>query len=193
MGSNRVDRINVRIIAATSVDLQRRVAEGRFREDLFYRLNVLSIRVPPLRERMADIDALCESILEQIEQRTGLAHRELTADAIERLRNCVWRGNVRGRIAERARKSGHDDRQDSLSSAADLGEVLPADLVRLPFPGNTVNPIPGPQSELKSYEAEFVEFRTTRAVERLVCLWQPGGCRGASAGLGARNDVPKDA
>ena len=50
VGSNRVVKIDVRIIAATSVDLQRRVSEGRFREDLFYRLNVLSIRVPPLRE-----------------------------------------------------------------------------------------------------------------------------------------------
>lgn len=49
--------------------------KGRFREDLFYRLNVLSIRVPPLRERMADIEALCESILEQIELRTGLSHQ----------------------------------------------------------------------------------------------------------------------
>lgn len=95
VGSNRVMKIDVRIIAATSVDLQREVDEGRFRADLFYRLNVLSIRVPPLRERAADMEALCENIFEQIEQRTGLAHRELAPDAIERLRQCAWRGNVR--------------------------------------------------------------------------------------------------
>ncbi len=95
VGSNRVVKVDVRIIAATSVELPRRVEEGRFREDLFYRLNVLSIRVPPLRERSADIEALCENIFEQIELRTGLAHRELSRDAIERLQKCAWRGNVR--------------------------------------------------------------------------------------------------
>ena len=95
VGSNRVIKANVRIIAATSVNLQRRVAEGLFRDDLFYRLNVLSIRMPPLRERLGDLEILCEHILEQIGQRTGLAHRELTPEAIERLRRCAWRGNVR--------------------------------------------------------------------------------------------------
>ena len=95
VGSNHILRVNVRIIAATSVDLQQRVSDGRFREDLFYRLNVLSIRVPPLRERVADMDVLCERILEQIALRTGLSHRELTPEAIERLRQCTWRGNVR--------------------------------------------------------------------------------------------------
>ncbi len=95
VGSNVVKSIDVRVIAATSVDLQKKVEEGLFRADLYYRLNVLAIRVPPLRERTADMEALCENILEQIEHRTGLAHRELTPEAVDRLRRCEWRGNVR--------------------------------------------------------------------------------------------------
>ncbi len=124
VGSNRVMRINVRIIAATSVDLQREVDEGRFRADLFYRLNVLSIRVPPLRERTADMEALCENILDQIEQRTGLAHRELTPDAIERLRQCAWRGNVR-ELHNALEKVAMLSDQTRLA-AADLDGVVPA-------------------------------------------------------------------
>ena len=156
VGSNRVVKINVRIIAATSVDLQRRVTEGRFREDLFYRLNVLSIRVPPLRERMADIEALCEGILEQIEQRTGLSHRELTSDAIERLRSCVWRGNVRElqNVLEKAVMMTDKIRIGS----ADLVDVLPTDRVRLPFPGSEAIVLPDAPSEVRSYQSEFVEF-----------------------------------
>lgn len=124
VGSNRVVKINVRIIAATSVNLQQLVDEGRFRPDLFYRLNVLSIRVPPLRERVADMEALCESILEQIEHRTGLAHRELTPDAIERLRQCAWRGNIRElqNALEKIAMLSDKTRLD----AGDLDGVVPA-------------------------------------------------------------------
>ncbi len=125
VGSNRVMKINVRIIAATSVDLQQRVDEGRFRADLFYRLNVLSIRVPPLRERVADMEALCENILEQIELRTGLAHRELMPEAINRLRRCAWRGNVRElqNVLEKAVMLSDKTRLD----ADDLDGIVPAD------------------------------------------------------------------
>ncbi|SDH92867.1 sigma-54 interaction domain-containing protein [Propionivibrio dicarboxylicus] len=166
VGSNRVVKIDVRIIAATSVDLQRRVSEGRFREDLFYRLNVLSIRVPPLRERMADIEALCEGILEQIEQRTGLPHRELTTDAIEKLRGCAWRGNVRElqNVLEKAVMMSDKIR----IGAVDLVDILPSDRVRLPFPGNSMHVLDAsgggsalsdtPEGEVRSYDVEFAEF-----------------------------------
>ena len=123
VGSNRVMKVNVRIIAATSVDLASRVEEGRFRDDLFYRLNVLSISMPPLRERVSDMEALCESILEQIELRTGLAHRELMPDAIERLRQCAWRGNVRElqNVLEKVAMLSDKTRL----SAADLDGIVP--------------------------------------------------------------------
>mgnify|MGYP003591676285 CR=1 FL=1 len=157
VGSNRVRKIDVRIIAATSVDLPRRVAEGRFREDLFYRLNVLSIRVPPLRERMADIDALCEAILEQIEQRTGLQHRELTPDAIECLCRCTWRGNVRElrNVLEKAVMMSDKIR----ISAADLDGVLPEPNVAVAVPGSSQAVLVGQGGEgVRSYEEEFADF-----------------------------------
>ena len=95
VGSNRVTPIDVRIIAATSVNLLERVNAGLFRADLYYRLNVLSITVPPLRDRPADMDALCEHILERIERRSGFPPRELTPEVIARFKTCFWRGNVR--------------------------------------------------------------------------------------------------
>ncbi len=95
LGSNRVLRIDVRVIAATSRDLARLVEEGRFRADLFYRLNVLPIRVPALRERSADLEALAEALLAEIAARSGMPQRELTPDALAALAGYPWPGNVR--------------------------------------------------------------------------------------------------
>ena len=95
LGSNRVIKVDVRVIAATSRDLKTLVAEGRFREDLYYRLNVLPIRVPALRERLADLPALAENLLESIAARTGMPQRELAPSALAALAAQDWRGNVR--------------------------------------------------------------------------------------------------
>jgi len=95
LGSNEVLKIDVRVIAATSRDLQALVDTGQFRADLFYRLNVLPIRVPALRERLGDLDALTESLLEQIAMRSGMPQRELGPGAIRLLATQEWRGNVR--------------------------------------------------------------------------------------------------
>ncbi len=95
LGSNEVRKIDVRVIAATSRDLQALVDAGTFRADLFYRLNVLPIRVPALRERLTDLDALCEALLEQIATRSGMPQRELTPAALQRLASHPWPGNVR--------------------------------------------------------------------------------------------------
>ncbi len=113
----------MRIIAATSVNLQQLVEDGRFRADLYYRLNVLSIAVPPLRSRIADIEALCESILEQIALRSGLPQRELTPGAIERLQHCAWRGNIRelGNVLEKAAMLSENTRLD----VGDLDGIVP--------------------------------------------------------------------
>jgi transcriptional regulator with PAS, ATPase and Fis domain len=95
LGSNEVVKIDVRVIAATSRDLQALVNAGSFRADLFYRLNVLPIHVPALRERLTDLDALTEALLEQIALRSGMPQRELTPAALQRLSTHEWRGNVR--------------------------------------------------------------------------------------------------
>ncbi|WP_151634044.1 sigma-54 interaction domain-containing protein [Noviherbaspirillum aerium] len=95
LGSNKVSKVDVRVIAATSHDLKQLVAEGKFRSDLYYRLNVLPIVLPPLRERVADLDALCEHLLEQIATRTGMPQRELTPSARTLLASYSWPGNVR--------------------------------------------------------------------------------------------------
>jgi transcriptional regulator with PAS, ATPase and Fis domain len=95
LGSNQVVKVDVRVIAATSRDLGTMVAQGLFRADLYYRLNVLPIRLPALRERLADIEALAEALLDDIARRGGLPHKSLSSDALDRLARHDWPGNIR--------------------------------------------------------------------------------------------------
>jgi transcriptional regulator with PAS, ATPase and Fis domain len=95
LGSNKLISVDVRVIAATSRDLHALVRKGLFREDLFYRLNVLPIRVPPLRERSEDIRALLEVLGEDVAVRSGMPAPDLTADALALLEAQPWRGNIR--------------------------------------------------------------------------------------------------
>ncbi|HEU0204037.1 MAG TPA: sigma 54-interacting transcriptional regulator, partial [Burkholderiaceae bacterium] len=95
LGSNRVIKVDVRVIAATSRDLAAMMREGRFRADLFYRLNVLPIRLPALRERRDDLEALAEALLDDIARRSGRLHQSLAADALELLSRYPWPGNIR--------------------------------------------------------------------------------------------------
>jgi transcriptional regulator with PAS, ATPase and Fis domain len=95
VGSNRVARVDVRVIAASSVDLRQMVSMGRFRSDLYYRLSVLPIELPPLRERLGDLEVLTDHILEDIARRTGTPQRELTPTALAVLSSYAWPGNIR--------------------------------------------------------------------------------------------------
>jgi transcriptional regulator with PAS, ATPase and Fis domain len=95
LGSNKVVPFDARVIAATSRDLTAWMRDGRFREDLYYRLNVLPIRVPPLRERRSDIPALVEALGDDVALRQGAALPELSAEALEVLCAQNWRGNIR--------------------------------------------------------------------------------------------------
>ena len=95
LGSNQVQHVDVRIIAATSRDLPAMVAAGTFRADLYYRLNVLPIRLPALRERIADLEALVETLADDIARRSGLAHKSVSADALDLLARHPWPGNIR--------------------------------------------------------------------------------------------------
>jgi DNA-binding NtrC family response regulator len=83
------------VIAASNRDLHRAVADGSFREDLFYRLQVFDIRMPPLRERRGDIPLLTDAFLEEFHRSTGCASAGLTPDAREMLVGYAWPGNVR--------------------------------------------------------------------------------------------------
>jgi two-component system response regulator AtoC len=94
LGSHVVRTVDVRVIAATHRDLGALVAEGRFREDLFYRLAVFPIHVPPLCERPEDIDALARAALPKLARRLGIS-AALAPEALERLRAYAWPGNVR--------------------------------------------------------------------------------------------------
>ena len=95
VGGLRTLRVNVRLIAATNKDLARCVAEGTFREDLFYRLNVVSIRLPPLRERVEDIPPLCAHFIERFNERLGRRIEGFEPEAMAALRRHHWPGNVR--------------------------------------------------------------------------------------------------
>jgi transcriptional regulator with PAS, ATPase and Fis domain len=95
LGSNQLLPFDARVIAATSRDLGQLVREGHFREDLFYRLNVLPIRVPPLRDRAQDIPALVEVLGDDMAMRSGGQAPELSAEAFALLSAQVWRGNIR--------------------------------------------------------------------------------------------------
>ena len=94
VGGNQTIRCNVRVIAATHRDLENRIAEGKFREDLFYRLNVFPIDVPALRERSADIPALVDTIAAQL-ARTGRGNVRFSSQALQALAGYRWPGNVR--------------------------------------------------------------------------------------------------
>ena len=91
-GSKTID-VNTRVVAATHRDLEKEVSEGRFREDLFYRLNVHVLRVPPLRDRLSDVPALVEHLIESTCSRFGMPPKRIAPDAVEVLMAYDWRRN----------------------------------------------------------------------------------------------------
>ena len=95
LGGVQEVQVDVRIIAATNVDLKQLVKEGKFREDLFYRLNVISVNLPPLRSRMEDVPLLVNHFLVRFSEENGLPTRHFTAEAMRTLLNYAWPGNVR--------------------------------------------------------------------------------------------------
>ncbi len=95
VGSSKSMKINTRIISATNKNLKKEVEEGRFREDLYFRLNVIPIVVPPLRERKNDIHVLIDHFMKLISAEYGKPVKHITSDAINKLKNHSWPGNVR--------------------------------------------------------------------------------------------------
>lgn len=95
VGSNREVKTTTRIIAATNRNLEKMMEEGEFREDLFYRLNVMPIFMPPLRERLDDIEALTQNFIKKFSKQHGRNITGLTAEALDLLRSYRWPGNIR--------------------------------------------------------------------------------------------------
>src|SRR5881394_419367 len=95
VGDARSTRVDVRVLASTNRDLASQVQAGRFREDLYYRLNVVQVRLPPLRERQEEIGQLAERLLARHAKRIGIAARRLSPQAMELLQRYRWPGNVR--------------------------------------------------------------------------------------------------
>jgi transcriptional regulator with GAF, ATPase, and Fis domain len=118
VGSDRPVRVDVRILAATHVDLTRAIAEHRFREDLYYRLAVFPLRVPALRDRMEDLELACSVLLRELARRTGSGVLQLTPAGLAKLRRHPWPGNLRelANVLERASIISHS------------GELGPEDL-----------------------------------------------------------------
>lgn len=112
VGGTKTFNVDARVILATNEDLAEAVAQGRFRQDLYYRVNVINIELPPLRERISDIPLLARHFLEEVCEETGKPNRELTDEAMGALQHYRWPGNVRElqNVIERAVLLGKSER-----------------------------------------------------------------------------------
>ena len=129
VGSNRMVEVDIRLIAATNRDLEREVSEGRFREDLFYRLNVVPLHLPPLRERREDIPVLAAHFAAKAAEKHAQPTPELDPELLEALQECDWPGNVR-------ELENLVERLVVLTKGARLGvEFLPNKMLRAPHAG----------------------------------------------------------
>jgi DNA-binding NtrC family response regulator len=95
VGDTRPQRVDVRVLAATNADLEQRVAEGKFREDLYYRLSVIRIHVPPLRQRREEIPHLSTFVLREVSERLGKPEVQLSSEVLDLFAEYWWPGNVR--------------------------------------------------------------------------------------------------
>jgi two-component system nitrogen regulation response regulator NtrX len=146
LGSSKTIKVDVRVIAATNKDLEEEIAEGRFREDLFFRLSVIPVSVPPLGERLEDIPALVQHFAAQFSRENNRRPAKFSPGAIEALRQARWRGNIRElrNVVERLLiMSGRD-----VIEAEDVrGVVRPA--TRL-APAGTTSALPAAASALSA-------------------------------------------
>jgi Nif-specific regulatory protein len=132
VGGNQAIRVDVRVIAATNRELEKDVAEGKFRRDLYFRLHVVEILVPPLRKRAEDVVLLAAHFLDRFNDETGKRIRGFTPAAIERMQKYRWPGNVRElkNVIERAVVLARNDRLDAddlmlsnLAPSSESGEL----------------------------------------------------------------------
>jgi two-component system response regulator AtoC len=165
LGAERTQKVDVRVIAATNRDLKQLVAEGKFQEDLYYRLNVIPIVLPPLRERPDDIPVLIDHFVEKHRQRTGKRIEHVEPDVVDALRGYNWPGNVR-------------ELENTIERAVVLatGPVVTASSISLL--GATSSPSSGLPSPRLHQNIEWVERETIRRA-----LQQAGGVKKDAAEL----------
>ena len=176
LGSSETIRLDVRVVAATNCDLARRIGQGGFREDLYYRLNVVPLHMPPLRERRGDIPALARYFVEKICRVEEIAAKTLRPEAVERLSRCDWPGNVR-----------------QLENAVEMAVAMSGDRAVLdaadfPVPGPRLAPVSLPDSTpLVSVPDSGLDFEHTLAIiERSIleqALSKTGGNKKAAADM----------
>ena len=160
VGSNDMLKTDVRIVAATHKNLAAEVSAGRFREDLFYRLNVVELRIPPLRERTEDIPLLAEYFLQMITRKNGMARIRMSAEAIAVLASHNWPGNVR-------------ELENTIARACALASsqiLLPADIPLASAPGKTSALAQGLDQVINSAPADtqLMEWVSKQVVGRLL-------------------------
>lgn len=156
LGETRPIQVDVRILAATNIDLERAVDDGRFREDLFHRLNIIRIHIPPLRERREEISILATHFLEHFVSRSGKQGVSLTHGAVEALKAFDWPGNVRQLRNEIERAVAY-----ASDSVALVAEDFSPDIAR---PGLRRRSLMGAQLSRKDYWGTN-EGRTDQAVD----------------------------
>jgi PAS domain S-box-containing protein len=175
LGSARTRKVDVRVVAATNRDLEAMAREGKFREDLFYRLNVFPLRVPPLRERGSDVALLARAFAERFARRMGRRLDPLHPDDFRRLRDYSWPGNVRElqNVIERAIIF-------SSGSRLDLNRAMPGTPAPAP---PTVHTSDGDARILSAKELESLERAN---IERALaaCGGKISGEKGAACRLG---------
>ena len=167
LGSTRTRKVNVRVVAATNRDLDGMVREGKFREDLFYRLNVFPLRVPPLRERGNDVTLLARAFAERLAHRMGRRLAPLHPDDSRRLQDYSWPGNVRElqNVIERAIILSNDTRLD-------LDQAMPANAAAVP---------PSPDSA-GGFSARIMSARELESLERANIERALAACGGKISG-----------
>ena len=181
VGSSKTRKVDVRILAATNRDLQHDVKQGKFREDLYYRLNVFPLHVPPLRERGDDVILLAEAFARRFAQRMGRAVEPLSPICVRRLKAYDWPGNVREleNVIERALIISHDGRLNLDRALPDSrpGADSP---IAVPFTSDTGDPSPRIHTLQELQEME--RSNILRALDR--CAWRVSGGNGAARLLG---------
>ena len=176
VGSSRTRKVDVRVLAATNRDLPTFIREGMFREDLFYRLNVFPLRLPPLRERGDDMVRLASVFVQRFAKKMGRAVAPLNADDVHRLTGYGWPGNVRElqNVIERAVITATDGRLN-------LERALPEPITESSPPDHAGQPEPGTIRTAKELE-ELERTNILRALE--ATKWKVSGEHGAAKLLG---------